>query len=159
MATWRDDKILELANQLTYSPAEKRHEQLAAAVGLLPNIDAERTYPWDFVHFRITGFQPVKHIDHVVCVIYAPGTLNGNAGVIGGSATAFSGTALQSAIVSNVNPANNQFVEYPLSGITDGATYQATFTSKLINLNDLGKGTGYTCDANGYPVYNFSQCK
>jgi RNA polymerase sigma factor (sigma-70 family) len=66
MATWRDDKILELANQLTYSPAEKRHEQLWAAVGLLPDIDAARTYPWDFVHFRITGFQPVKHIDHAV---------------------------------------------------------------------------------------------
>src|ERR1035437_5718473 len=67
MATWRDDKILELANQLTYSPAEKRSEQLGAAMGLVGDVDGERTYPWDFVHFRITGFQPVKHIDHVVC--------------------------------------------------------------------------------------------
>jgi RNA polymerase sigma factor (sigma-70 family) len=67
MATWRDDKILELANQLTYSPGEVRREQLSAAVGLLGDVDAGRSYPWDFVHFRITGFQPVKHIDHVVC--------------------------------------------------------------------------------------------
>ena len=66
MATWRDDKILELANQLTYSPAEKRHEQLRAAVALISDVDATKTYPWDFVHFRITGFQPVSHSDHTL---------------------------------------------------------------------------------------------
>src|SRR5687767_1700382 len=67
MATWRDDKILELANQLTYSPADKRHEQLGLTIALLTKIDPALSYPWDFIHFRITGFQPVKHIDHVVC--------------------------------------------------------------------------------------------
>jgi RNA polymerase sigma factor (sigma-70 family) len=66
MPTWRDDKLLELANQLTYSPADKRREQLHAAVDLLPAIDATKSYPWDFVHFRVTGFQPRAHIDHVV---------------------------------------------------------------------------------------------
>src|SRR4051812_29755634 len=66
MPTWRDDKILELANQLTYSPADKRREQMNSAMALLPRIDAAKTYPWDFVHFRITGFQPRSHIDHVV---------------------------------------------------------------------------------------------
>ena len=64
MATWRDDKILELASQLTYSPADKRHEQLRAAIALMPHIDATKTYPWDLVHFRVTGFQPVSHSDH-----------------------------------------------------------------------------------------------
>lgn len=66
MATWRDDKLLELANQLTYSPAEKRREQLRAAMELLPSIDPLKTYPWDFVHFRITGFQLRAHAEHVV---------------------------------------------------------------------------------------------
>ena len=66
MPTWRDDKILELANQLTYSPADKRREQLHAAIALLPAIDPSRAYPWDFVHFRITSFQPHRHIEHVV---------------------------------------------------------------------------------------------
>jgi RNA polymerase sigma factor (sigma-70 family) len=66
MATWRDDKILELASQLTYSNAEKRHEQLSAAIALVGSVDPAKTYPWDFIHFRITGFQPVTHSDHAV---------------------------------------------------------------------------------------------
>ena len=66
MPAWRDEKLLELANQLTYSPADKRREQLSAAISLLPAVDAEKTYPWDFVHFRITSFQPRAHTDHVV---------------------------------------------------------------------------------------------
>lgn len=97
-----------------------------------------------------------KHIDHVVCVIYTPGKLNGKDGVLS-SGVAFTGTGLQRDISSNW-PANDQFVEYPLS-VTDGSTYDVPFTSKLINLNNLGKGVGYTCDADGYPVYDFSQCK
>jgi RNA polymerase sigma factor (sigma-70 family) len=66
MPSWRDDKILELANQLTYSPADKRREQLCAAIALMPALDPAKTYPWDFVHFRITSFQPRAHIDHIV---------------------------------------------------------------------------------------------
>lgn len=66
MPTWRDDKILELANQLTYSPADKRREQLQFVIDLLPAIDPAKIYPWDFVHFRITSFQPRTHIDHTV---------------------------------------------------------------------------------------------
>jgi RNA polymerase sigma factor (sigma-70 family) len=66
MLTWRDEKLLELANQLTYSPADKRREQMQAAIALLSAVDAEKTYPWDFVHFRITSFQPRTHTDHAV---------------------------------------------------------------------------------------------
>ena len=64
MATWHDDKLLELASQLTYSPADKRREQLHAAIALLPAIDPAKIYPWEFVHFRVTGFQPRSHIEH-----------------------------------------------------------------------------------------------
>jgi RNA polymerase primary sigma factor len=66
MPAWRDEKLLELANQLTYSPADKRREQLNAAVELLATIDGAKAYPWDFIHFRITSFQPRTHIDHIV---------------------------------------------------------------------------------------------
>jgi RNA polymerase sigma factor (sigma-70 family) len=66
MPVWRDDKILELANQLTYSPEKKRREELHAAIELLPHIDPARSYPWDFVHFRITSFQPRAHSDHFI---------------------------------------------------------------------------------------------
>jgi RNA polymerase sigma factor (sigma-70 family) len=65
MPTWRDDKLLELANQLSYSPADKRREQLRASIELLPSIDPLKSYPWDFVHFRITGFQLRAHAEHV----------------------------------------------------------------------------------------------
>src|SRR6185436_18083744 len=66
MPTWRDDKILELANQLTYSPADKRREQLGSVVALATGIDPAKTYPWDFIHFRITSFQPRGHVDHTI---------------------------------------------------------------------------------------------
>ncbi len=64
MPAWRDDHILELANQLTYSPAEKRREQLSAAIDLLPDIDPAKNYPWDFIYFRITAIQLRTHLDH-----------------------------------------------------------------------------------------------
>jgi RNA polymerase sigma factor (sigma-70 family) len=66
MATWRDDKILELASQLTYSNADKRHEQLNAAIALSSATDPAKTYPWDFIHFRITGFHPVTPSTHTI---------------------------------------------------------------------------------------------
>lgn len=98
-----------------------------------------------------------KHIDHVVCVIYAPGSLKSGAGALS-STQPFTGVGLQSSI-SDSWPANDQFVVYSLSGVTNSATYDVTFTSKQINLNLLGKDKGYTCNADGYPVYDFSQCK
>jgi RNA polymerase sigma factor (sigma-70 family) len=70
MPTWRDNKLLELASQLTYSPADKRREQLRAAIELLQTTDGGKLYPWDFVHFRITGFNPRSHSDHTL-----PGTV------------------------------------------------------------------------------------
>src|SRR3954466_2048482 len=66
MPTWRDDKILELANQLTYSPADKRREQLACVVALATSVDPAKTYPWDFIHFRITSFQLRGHSEHAI---------------------------------------------------------------------------------------------
>ena len=94
-----------------------------------------------------------RHINDVVCVVYTPGTLGGQSGVVTGNA--FSGTGRESE-VSNTFPANDQFVVYPVTGITNGAQYDVTFTSKVINLTQAG---AYTCDAtNGVPVYDFTSC-
>ena len=110
---------------------------------------------------RITGgggaLGPNK-INHVVCVVYTPGQLNGASGAVSTTQTPFIGSGTESSIAST-SPVNSQYsVEYPLTGITDGASYEATFESKQINLNELGKGVGYTCNTEGFPVYDFTQC-
>jgi len=66
MAQWRDEKIAELARQLTYSPADKRRLQLSAAVDLATHLDPSSTYPWEFILFRITGFRPKEPIEHAI---------------------------------------------------------------------------------------------
>ncbi len=37
-----------------------------AAVDLVPTLDPDKSYPWDFVHYRVTGFQLRAHSDHAV---------------------------------------------------------------------------------------------
>ena len=64
--TWRDEKLGELAKQLTYSPADKRAAQLAAAAELFSDLDPAKQYPWEFVLFRITGYRPKEAINHVL---------------------------------------------------------------------------------------------
>lgn len=54
---WSDAKLDELARQLAYAPANKRREQLDAALELLNEIDAEEQYPWDYIVFKITGYR------------------------------------------------------------------------------------------------------
>ncbi len=54
---WSDAKLDELARQLAYTPANKRREQLDAALELLSEIDAEEQYPWDYILFKITGYR------------------------------------------------------------------------------------------------------
>lgn len=54
---WSDAKLDELARQLAYTPANKRREQLDAALELLGEIDSEEQYPWDYILFKITGYR------------------------------------------------------------------------------------------------------
>ncbi len=61
---FRDAKLAELAQQLTYSPPEKRELQLAAAYDLFPHIDPAKDYPWEFILFRITGYRPKEAVEH-----------------------------------------------------------------------------------------------
>jgi len=98
-----------------------------------------------------------KNVNQVICIVYTPMALNGASGTLTPASTRFTGTGTESQITEDF-PANDQFVEYPLTGISDGATYETSFESTQINLNSLGKDKGYTCNAEGFPVYNFSQC-
>jgi RNA polymerase sigma factor (sigma-70 family) len=64
VAVWHDAKLQELASQLTYSPAEKRLEQIAGAAVLIDEVDPQKNLPWDYAHYRITGFRPKDPTDH-----------------------------------------------------------------------------------------------
>lgn len=66
MAQWRDDKLAELARQLTYSPADKRAEQMANAAALIADIDPTKEYPWEFILYRITAYRPKGPVDHAI---------------------------------------------------------------------------------------------
>jgi RNA polymerase sigma factor (sigma-70 family) len=63
---WIDEKLAELAKQLAYSPADKRSQQLAATYELFPQIDTQKSYPWEFILFRITGYRPKDAVEHAI---------------------------------------------------------------------------------------------
>jgi RNA polymerase sigma factor (sigma-70 family) len=48
--------LAELLMQLRFTPLTKRRKQLDAAEKLCAIIDKDKEYPFDFVHFHITGF-------------------------------------------------------------------------------------------------------
>ena len=54
---FRIDSIAALARQMSFTPADTRGQQLAAAEALLFSIDVGKAYPLDFVVFRITGYR------------------------------------------------------------------------------------------------------
>jgi RNA polymerase sigma factor (sigma-70 family) len=49
--------------QLRFTPEKKRRKQLDAAEKLVAIIDKDKEYPYEFVCFRITGFQPKSDIE------------------------------------------------------------------------------------------------
>ncbi len=57
MAAYRLEFIQSLARQLEFAPSDIRIAQLNAAEGLLYDLDAAKSYPRDFVIFRVTGYQ------------------------------------------------------------------------------------------------------
>ncbi|MBN2138217.1 MAG: sigma-70 family RNA polymerase sigma factor [Sedimentisphaerales bacterium] len=50
--------LAKLLMQLKFTPQQKRRRQLEAAEKLFSVIEEDREYPFSFVFFRITGFQP-----------------------------------------------------------------------------------------------------
>jgi RNA polymerase primary sigma factor len=54
----KNQDLAQLLIQLRFTPKKKRQKQLDAAVRLSSIIDKDKEYPFEFVHFNITGFQP-----------------------------------------------------------------------------------------------------
>lgn len=54
----KSHNLAQLLMQLRFTPEAKRRAQLEAAERLFSLIDKDRQYPYDFVCFHITGFQP-----------------------------------------------------------------------------------------------------
>jgi RNA polymerase primary sigma factor len=54
----KNQDLAQLLMQLRFTPEKKRQKQLDAAVKLFSIIDKDKEYPFEFVHFNITGFQP-----------------------------------------------------------------------------------------------------
>jgi len=54
----KNENLAQLLTQLRFASEKQQRKQLDAAEKLLMLIDKNREYPFDFVCFRITGFQP-----------------------------------------------------------------------------------------------------
>lgn len=54
----KNQNLAQLLAQLRFASEQQRLTQLDAAEKLLTIIDTDTEYPFDFVCFRITGFQP-----------------------------------------------------------------------------------------------------
>jgi len=54
----KNQNLAQLLPQLRFTPVKKRRKQLDAAEKLFAIIEPGKEYPFDFVHFRITGFAP-----------------------------------------------------------------------------------------------------
>jgi RNA polymerase primary sigma factor len=59
----KDENLAELLMQLRYTPEGKRHKQVDALEKLMNIIDTDKDYPFEFVHYRITGFHLKRQIE------------------------------------------------------------------------------------------------
>jgi RNA polymerase primary sigma factor len=59
----KSHNLAQLLMQLRFTPEKKRRKQLDAAEKLFAIIDRDKEYPYEFVCFRITGFQPKSEIE------------------------------------------------------------------------------------------------
>ena len=46
--------------QIRFAPRAKKLQQVEAAERLIAEIDSEKTYPYDYVCFRVTGYRPTE---------------------------------------------------------------------------------------------------
>jgi RNA polymerase primary sigma factor len=67
-ARFRIAALDELFRQLRFAPRETRLRQMNAAEALIEDIDPRRTYPTDFIIFRITGYRPDRVDDSPLLV-------------------------------------------------------------------------------------------
>ncbi|TWU07880.1 sigma-70 family RNA polymerase sigma factor [Stieleria varia] len=66
---YRDSKIKELREQLRFVPKTKKIEQAAATEKLLSEIEADRSYAFDYVCFRITNYRPENASRHNIASV------------------------------------------------------------------------------------------
>ncbi len=52
--------------QVRYAPKARRLEQADRAERLLHELDAERSYPYEFIYYRITDFRPEEHARRLI---------------------------------------------------------------------------------------------
>jgi DNA-binding transcriptional MerR regulator len=57
VARFTIDRIADLERQLRYAPRETRLREMKAAEALIGDIEPDRTYPEDFVVYRVTGYR------------------------------------------------------------------------------------------------------
>ena len=54
----KNPDLAQLLAQLRFTPKKQRRKQLDATEELVAIVDKDKEYPFDFIHFRITGFHP-----------------------------------------------------------------------------------------------------
>lgn len=59
----QNPNLAQLLMQLRFTPEQKRRKELAAAEKLYALVDAKKRYPFDFVCFHITGYNPKDGYD------------------------------------------------------------------------------------------------
>src|SRR3954451_18104729 len=58
---YQTPEIRELRDQqMRFAPRTKKLQQVEAAERLIAEIDGEKTYPYEYVCFRITGYRPTE---------------------------------------------------------------------------------------------------
>src|SRR3954452_14427449 len=58
---YQTPEIRELRDQqMRFAPRTKKLQQVEAAERLISEIDSEKTYPYEYVCFRITGYRPTE---------------------------------------------------------------------------------------------------
>lgn len=60
----KNDNLAQLLMQLRFTPEDKRRKELAAAEKLYFLVDKAKRYPFDFVCFHITGYNPKDGFDN-----------------------------------------------------------------------------------------------
>jgi len=58
---YQSSEIRELRDQqIRFAPRAKKLQQVEAAERLIAEIDSEKTYPYEYVCFRVTGYRPAE---------------------------------------------------------------------------------------------------
>lgn len=64
---FRNQLMRELCDQVVrYAPVDRKLEQLSRAERLLTEVVHQRTYPYQYVCYRITGFRPDSHAEDMI---------------------------------------------------------------------------------------------